>query len=214
MRTRITAAAFVGLATAAATAAAQTYPPMGDRMHSEVPAYPWQGPTELEQQGVPGATPGVPTQRSTELGTAGENDLVRSRHGAVVTQPREALTPMGTRELFADPATAAFAASPDLPPNVEVATVRALPRGGVERYVRLQPGARIPTHWTSSSTELTFLRGETSLVGAASLRTMEPGSFVALEGREVRELDCSARDTCLILVRSAGPLDIHYVGGR
>ena len=120
--------------------------------------------------------------------------------------------PIGTLPLGASPMRLDFVQGDNLPSGVQTATVKDLPGGGVELYLRIPPGAKIPQHWQSSAQDLTFIRGETTVLSdGGRLLTGEPGGHISLPVSSAHELDCGIRAECLIFVRSTGPMSIRYL---
>lgn len=181
----------------AGNARAQPYPLTPDASRSRSgPLYQTQGPLPLQQQGV-----GEETQRG--LGVPKEK---RAQPG-----PEERLGSFGAEPLLSDPAKLPFTQGAELPRGVKTATVRALPGGGLEYYLRIPPGGRIPESWQPSAKDVTFLRGDATLVGdrGQPLRS-EPGTHLSLPANTAHAFACSRRQECLLFVRSAGPSSVHY----
>lgn len=226
-------------------AAAQTYPPLPDptRTSTGTP-YPNQSPLPTGQQANPYLTPGMPVEAAPGVPNGMATQPVPPlRPPPVPTTPApdalppssppsgpsspsaQRLTPMGTMPLYADPDTLTFQPVPELPPGTEVATVKALPDGGRELYLRLPATGEVPPMWLGHPAELTFLRGRITMrgplpssaapssprppSGARSWFVAEPGGHFAMPSRTAYAFRCQGGEPCLVLVHSDGPFEPH-----
>lgn len=215
-------------------ALAQTYPPLPDQTTTSTGTpYPTKGPLPTDQQANPYLTPGMPHEaapgvpngmstrpvpplRDPSPGPAPPPDTASPSP----TSPQR-LTPMGTMPLYVDPDTLGFQPVPGLPPGTEMATVKELPDGGRELYLRLPTMGEVPPLWLQHPAELTFLRGRVTVrrpgppgagPGAEGWFIAEPGGHFSMPSRAAYAFRCQSGESCLLLVHTSGPFEPHLQG--
>ena len=195
-------------------AGAQVYPMLRDSQHRSVaPPYTYQGPGPTSMQDDPRIAPGEPNQTIQGVPNGPPVVTDRSPNGtlpAVVEPPAQHL-PMGTAPLLVDPDGLSFHSDVRLPDNVSLALVKALPNGGVEAYMRIPEGGKLPNGWSDVAVDFTFVRGEATLAVDGTPAAADAGSHAFLPALTAHSITCGNQGPCMVFLRSQGPWRVHYV---
>jgi quercetin dioxygenase-like cupin family protein len=100
---------------------------------------------------------------------------------------------------------------PGLPPCIKGQPMRGDPtKGAFVIYGKATAGCDIPTHWHTSTEDVTWLSGSAQLKMKGSAdQTLSSGTFVHLPSKHEHAVRCST--ACAMYINSDGAFDIHYV---
>lgn len=211
---------------ATSVARAQGYRPVPDSAHQSVPPpYPWQGGLPIQQQDDPRITPGQPLEAAPGVpnGPPALSPVPpggRLTHRSAPPTPPPERVAMGQTALITRPDSLAFHADGRLPRGLELATIKALPDGGEELYLRIPAGRALPGAYCEGALDLVVGRGEVTLLVEGRPVAAGPGTHASLPARTAHGLRCEAGEraergeeagACLLFLRSDGPYRPRYL---